>query len=135
MSEITETHETDTVTTILSTSQSTSKELMLNPVAHVLFIMRYHGWTGQGGITINEPYQAYQYAWNWILPIHISPDKQVTFDPMNAPTYCSAHLVQCQLVRGSRSARTLAMGLHPRIVLVNERKPRCLREREVGQPE
>lgn len=75
------------VTTILSTSQVTSKELMLNPFAHVLFIMRYHGWTGEGGITISEAYRAYQYAWNWILPIHISPDRHVTFDPLDAPTY------------------------------------------------
>jgi dolichyl-phosphate-mannose--protein O-mannosyl transferase len=62
------------LTTVFVTSQSTSRELMWNPVQHVLFIARYHG---PQGIVIDVPYAPYQYAWNWILPV----------DPFNSPTY------------------------------------------------
>lgn len=62
------------LTTITSTSQSTSKDVIWNPVEHVLFIARYHG---PQGLVINESYAPYQYAWNWILPV----------GPFNSPTY------------------------------------------------
>jgi len=63
------------ITTITSTSQSISKDVIWNPVDHVLFIANYHG---PKGIVINETYAPYQYAWNWILPID---------DPFSSPTY------------------------------------------------
>jgi hypothetical protein len=62
------------ITTVLSTSQSTSRDLIWNPVQHVLFIEHYHG---PAGIVINETYAPYQYAWNWVIPN----------DPFNSPTY------------------------------------------------
>jgi 4-amino-4-deoxy-L-arabinose transferase-like glycosyltransferase len=74
------------ITTIYSTSASTSKDLILNPIDHVLFIYRYHG---PGGIIINEPYAPYQYAWNWILPFDPVPQNGTyqTPDPFSSPTY------------------------------------------------
>jgi dolichyl-phosphate-mannose--protein O-mannosyl transferase len=74
------------ITTIYTTSQSISKEIMWNPVQNILFMMTYHG---AGGITINETYRSYQYAWNWILPVHISPTGMVTWDTFDAATYYS----------------------------------------------
>ena len=69
------------ITTILSTSQSTSKDVIWNPVQHVLFIVNYHG---PNGLVINTPYAPYDYAWNWILPC--DPINQ-TCQPFNSPTY------------------------------------------------
>jgi 4-amino-4-deoxy-L-arabinose transferase-like glycosyltransferase len=62
------------VSTVTSTIQITSQDVIWNPIQHVLFIYRYHG---PGGIVLAAPYAPYQYAWNWILPI----------DPFNSPTY------------------------------------------------
>jgi hypothetical protein len=74
------------ITTIYSTSASTSKDLILNPIQHVLFIVHYHG---PGGIIINEPYAPYQFAWNWILPFDPAVENGTYHspDPFSAPTY------------------------------------------------
>jgi len=81
------------ITTIYSTSASTSKDLILNPIQHVLFIVHYHG---PGGIIINEPYAPYQFAWNWILPFDPVPYNGTYYSPDpignvngidSAPTY------------------------------------------------
>lgn len=72
------------VTTIYRTSQSVSKDVIWNPVQHVLFIARYHG---PQGLVINEPYRAYQYAWNWISPIGIGPNSSIAPDLFDSPTY------------------------------------------------
>lgn len=72
------------ITTITSTMRSTSRDLIWNPIQHLMFIYSYHG---PGGMVVNEPYRSYQYAWNWILPVHISPNMTLAFDPMDFPTY------------------------------------------------
>ena len=74
------------ITTIYSTSQSISKDIMWNPAQNILFIMKYHGF---GGIVINETYRSYQYAWNWILPVHVSPRGEISWDVYDAATYYS----------------------------------------------
>jgi len=63
------------VTTIYTTFQSTSKDIIWNPIKHLEFIYRYHGPEGMN--FINMTYAPYLYAWNWILPV----------DPFNSPTY------------------------------------------------
>jgi hypothetical protein len=74
------------ITTIFSTSASTSKDLITNPVQHVLFIFHYHG---PGGIVIQEAYAPFQFAWNWILPFDPVPQNGTyqSPDPFSAPTY------------------------------------------------
>jgi len=62
------------VTTIIKTVQLTSKEMVWNPVQHVLFIWHYHGPTGMVIPTSTQPWT---YPWNWILPTA----------PWDAPTY------------------------------------------------
>lgn len=62
------------VTTTTTTSQSISREVMWNPIDHLMFIARYHG---PEGIVTNASYTPYSYAWNWIIPN----------DPFNSPTY------------------------------------------------
>lgn len=59
------------VTTIYSTSQSISKDLMWNPIQHLQFIYQYHG--PQGMVITPHIYQPFDYAWNWILPIDPIP--------------------------------------------------------------
>ena len=68
------------ITTIYSTSQSVSQQLIWNPIQHLLFIYNYHG---PNGIVLNAPYEPYQYAWNWILPVQ----------PFNVPTYFRVDVV------------------------------------------
>ncbi len=63
------------LTTIYSTVQSTSKNIMWNPIQNLIFIWQYHGPSGMD--FPNRPYEPYDYAWNWILPV----------DPFNSPTY------------------------------------------------
>jgi len=72
------------IATMTTTQLSTSKEMIWNPVQHVLFIVRYHD---PYLLVLKEPYRSYQYAWNWILPIHISPTGTLTTDILEAPTY------------------------------------------------
>ena len=55
------------ITTIYSTVQSTSKEIMWEPLQNLAFIWNYHGPSGMNFPNrVNAPYD---YAWNWILPI------------------------------------------------------------------
>jgi 4-amino-4-deoxy-L-arabinose transferase-like glycosyltransferase len=73
------------ISTTLITSQRTSLgDIMWNPVQNIIYEWNYHG---PHGIVINEPYRSYQYAWNWILPVHISPTGEVTWDTLDAATY------------------------------------------------
>jgi 4-amino-4-deoxy-L-arabinose transferase-like glycosyltransferase len=74
------------ITTLYTTIHSTSKDLIWNPIDHVLFIYHYHG---PEGLVINESYAPYQYPWNWVLPFDPVPQNG-TFrqpDPFNSPTY------------------------------------------------
>jgi 4-amino-4-deoxy-L-arabinose transferase-like glycosyltransferase len=73
------------VNTIYQTSHSTSEEVMWNPIQHLEFIYHYHGPEGMN--FANRTYVPYLYAWNWILPVSISPNLQVLFDPFNSPSY------------------------------------------------
>jgi 4-amino-4-deoxy-L-arabinose transferase-like glycosyltransferase len=73
------------LTTVYMTIQSTSKDVIWNPIQHVEFIYRYHG--PQGMNFINETYAPYLYAWNWVLPVDVASNLQVAFDPFNSPTY------------------------------------------------
>jgi hypothetical protein len=75
------------ITTITSVIQSTSKQVIWNPVQHVLFIYNYHG---PQGMVVNETYAPFEYAWNWILPTHFGPNGPFTAsidDLFNSPTY------------------------------------------------
>lgn len=75
------------ITTITSVSQSTSMQVMWNPIQHLLFIYNYHG---PNGLVVNESYAPYEYAWNWILPVHFGPNGNVNAsvaDLFNSPTY------------------------------------------------
>lgn len=63
------------ITTILRTIQSTSQDIMWNPVQNVIFMLKYHG---PSGIVLNEAtVHAYEHPVNWILPI--DPFDQVTY--------------------------------------------------------
>jgi 4-amino-4-deoxy-L-arabinose transferase-like glycosyltransferase len=62
------------MTTITSTSTQTSQVVISNPIEHIQFLWNYHG---PSGMTVQEDYRPYQYAWNWILPV----------EPFNMPTY------------------------------------------------
>jgi 4-amino-4-deoxy-L-arabinose transferase-like glycosyltransferase len=73
------------VTTIYETINSTSKVVMWNPIQHVEFIYHYHGPEGMN--FVNRTYEPYFYAWNWILPVSISPNLKVSFDPFDSASY------------------------------------------------
>ncbi|QQG49302.1 MAG: glycosyltransferase family 39 protein [archaeon] len=74
------------VTTFTTTFLSTSKQVIWNPIQHVLFIYQYHG---PSGIVIDEPYAPYQFAWNWILPFDPVPFNGTYHapEPFNSATY------------------------------------------------
>ena len=76
------------ITTVTSMSQITSAQVMWNPIQHLLFIYNYHG---PNGLVINQTYESYDYAWNWILPIHFGPKggnvNATIADLFNSPSY------------------------------------------------
>jgi len=67
---------TDPNGTVISTSTTidniTSSSVITNPIEHLIFAYQY-----QTGLGINEPWRAYQFPWNWILPV----------DPLDHPIY------------------------------------------------
>ncbi len=74
------------ITTIANTVQSTSKDLMWNPVQHLVFIYNYHG---PQGMVIKANVDSFDFAWNWIQPVQFSRNGSVY--PLsymfNSPTY------------------------------------------------
>jgi len=62
--------------TIISTStvitNMTNYSVITNPIEHLIFAYQY-----QTGLGITEPWRAYQFPWNWILPV----------DPLDHPIY------------------------------------------------
>jgi len=75
----------DPIATRTTTEQSISKEMIWNPVQHVFYMIRYH--TSPALLLLKEPYRSYHSAWNWVLPIHISPNGTLMTDVLEAPTY------------------------------------------------